>query len=55
MAISTYLSTIESKKQTKQLAEEKQNYRYLEHFDGCQMAGDIEGIGENMKRLKSTN
>ena len=37
MAINTYLSTITSK-QTKQ-AEQKQNHRYRECFDGCQMGG----------------
>ena len=36
MAINTYLSTIESKKQNKQ-AEQKENHRHREHFDGCQM------------------
>ena len=32
MAINTYLSATESKKQNKQ-AEQKQNHRYREHFD----------------------
>ena len=36
MIINTYLSTIESKKQTKQKKEQKQNHRYREHFDGGQ-------------------
>ena len=36
MAINTYLSTTESKKQNKQ-AEQKQNHRYRESFDSCQM------------------
>ena len=38
MAINTYLSTIESKKQNKQ-AEQKENNRYRERFDGSQMGG----------------
>ena len=33
MAINTYLSTIESKKQNKQV-EQKQTHRHREHFDG---------------------
>ena len=37
MAINTYLSTIEFKKQTKQTR--RQNHGYGERFDGCQMGG----------------
>ena len=37
MAINTYISTIESKKNRQ--AEQKQNPGYREHFDGCQMGG----------------
>ena len=33
MATTTYLSTIETKKQ----AQQKENHRHREHFDGCQM------------------
>ena len=36
MAINTYLSTVESKKQNEQ-AEQKQNYRHEECFHGCQI------------------
>ena len=36
MAINTYLSTTESKKQTKQQEEQRQNLGYGESFDGCQ-------------------
>ena len=36
MAINTYLSTIESKKQTKQ-EEQRQNHGFREHFDGYKM------------------
>ena len=42
MAINTYLSTIESKKQTKQTEEQKQNHGYREGFDGCQMGCGVE-------------
>ena len=42
MSINTYLSTIESKNQTKQTRGTK-NYEYREHFHGCQMGG---GFGE---------
>ena len=45
MVTNTYLSTNESKKQNKQ-AEQKQNHRYREHFDGCQIGGAL-GDGPN--------
>ena len=37
MTTNTYLSTTESKKQTKQTrrTEHRQNHGYGEHFDGC--------------------
>ena len=38
MAINTYLSIIESKKQTKQTRTET---GYKEHFDGCQMEESV--------------
>ena len=38
MATSTYLSTIESKKLSKQ-EEQRQNHGYGEHFDACQIGG----------------
>ena len=44
MTINTYLSTIEAKKLCKQV-EQKQNHRYGERFDGCQMGGDCGGNG----------
>ena len=46
VAINTYLSTNESKKQSKQ-EEQKQNHGYGERFDGCQMGG---GTGEWVKQ-----
>ena len=38
---------IESKNQTKQTEEQRQNHGYGERFDGCQMGG---GCGEWVKR-----
>ena len=43
MAKNTYLSPIDSKKLSKQ-EEQRQNHRYREHFDVCQMGG---GEGKN--------
>ena len=45
MTINTYLSAVESKKQSKQ--EQRQNHGYREHFDGCQIRG---AVGDWMKR-----
>ena len=42
MAINTYLSIIEYKKQNKQ-AEQKQTHRHREHFDSCQMGWGLGG------------
>ena len=47
MAINTYISTIESKKQTNKQEEQRQNHGYRGHFDGCKR-GD--GTGEWVKR-----
>ena len=48
MAINTYLSIIESKKQSKQ-EEQRQNRRYGEHFAGCQMGAGYVGVGEEVR------
>ena len=48
MAINTYLSTIDSKKQTK-------NHGYRESFNGCQMRGGCGGMGEEVRGLISIN
>ena len=40
MAINIYLSTTESKVQNK-LVEQKQHHRYREHFDICQVGGEL--------------
>ena len=56
MAINTNLSTIESRKQTKQTRRtETENHGYGEHFDGCQMGGEFERIGKEVRGLRSTN
>ena len=51
-----YLSTIESKK-TKQTTTKKQrqNRGCGEGFDGCQIGGGIEEMGEEVRGLISTN
>ena len=54
MEINTYLSIIECKKQSKQ-AELEKNHRYREHFDGCQMGGELGGWVKKVKGLRSTN
>ena len=47
MAINTYLSTVEFKKQTKQTRTETVSWIQRAFFDDCQMGGwDIGGIGE---------
>ena len=57
IAINTYLSTIESKKQNKinKQAEQKQNHRYRECFDGCQRGGVLGGWVKKVKGLRSKN
>ena len=52
MAISTYLLTIQPRKQTKQTRTE--NHGYGEHFDGCKMGRGVGGMGEEVRGL-STN
>ena len=39
MPKNTYISTIESKKQTKQTRRTEKESYIGEHFDGCQMGG----------------
>ena len=50
MAVNTYLSTIESKKQTK-----KPRSTETEHFGGCQMGVMYSRMGEEVRGLRSTN
>ena len=49
----TYLSTIESKKQSKQ--EQRQNCGYRDHFNGCQRGVECGGTGEEVRGSGSTN
>ena len=53
MAINMYLSTIESKKLSKQ-EEQRQNSGYGELLDGCQMGGTYVRMGEDVRGLRST-
>ena len=57
MAINTYLPTIESKNKVNKIKkqEQKQNHRYRECFDGCQMGGGPGGWVEEVKGLRSTS
>ena len=55
MAINTYISTVKCKKKLSQQEEQRQNHGYRECFDGCQMGGRCGGMGEEVRRLKSTN
>ena len=51
----TYLLIIESKKQTKQTRRtEIESWIHRECFDGCQMGGGCQGMGEEVRGL-STN
>ena len=54
MAINTYLSTVESKNQTKQTRRTRQNHGYEVGFDGCQMGDGCEKRGEEVRGLRST-
>ena len=36
-------------------AEQKQNHRHGEHWDGSQLGGDSGGMGEMVKGLRSTS
>ena len=47
MAINIYLSTIESKKQTKEIRRTEIDSWIWRGFDGCQLGGDM---GEWVKR-----
>ena len=55
MAKNTYVSTTESKKQTKQTRKQRQNHGYTERFDGCQMGVGFGGMSEEVRGLRSTN
>ena len=51
-AKSTYLSTTESKKLSKQ--EQRQNHGYRERFDGNEMGRECGGMGAEVRGLRST-
>ena len=53
MAINTYLSTTDSKK-NKIIKPAEQNYRCRECFNGCQMGGELSGWVKKVKGLRST-
>ena len=53
MAKNTYLSTIESKKQSKQRRTETESR--IQSFDGCQMEWGCVGTGGEVRGLRSTN
>ena len=56
MAVSTYLSTIESKKNKLSKQEvQKQNHGYGEHFNGLQIGGVCGQMDEKVRGLRSTN
>ena len=55
MVINTYLSTIESKKQTKQTRRTETESWIQRAFDSCQMGGRCGGMGEGVRGLRSTN
>ena len=55
MAIGSQLSTVESKKQTKQANRQKQNQRYGNHFESYQLGGGRERMGEIVQGLRSIN
>ena len=54
IAINSQLSTIESKKRSKQI-EQKQNHRYGVHLGGYQLGGGRKRMGEKVQGLRSTN
>ena len=55
MAKNMYLSTVESKNKLSKQEEQRQNHGYKEHFDGCQMGGGCQGMGEEERGLRSIN
>ena len=55
MSINTNLSTRTLKNKLSSQDEQKQNHRYGEHFDGCQMGGECGGVDEEVRGLRITN
>ena len=54
MAKNTYLSKLNLKNKLNQ-QEQRQNYRYNDCFDGCQMEGPCGEMHEEVRGLRSTN
>ena len=54
-AINSQLSVIESKIQTKQTAEQKQNQRYRDHLEDYYLGGGRGRMGEKVQGIRSTN
>ena len=54
MPINTYQQLNPKNRLSKQL-EQRQNHGYGEHFDGCQLERGCAGMGEEVRRLRSTN
>ena len=52
MAINIYLSATELRNKTNKQAEQKQNHRCREHFDGCQMGAGPRGGDEKEEGIK---
>ena len=55
MAINRYLSTVESKRQTKQTRRTETESWIRRAFDGYQMARGCWRMGEEVRGLRSTN
>ena len=51
ISVSQYLMRVLRSQQE----EQRQNHGYGEHFDGCQIGGDCGEMGEEVRRLRSTN
>ena len=55
MEINTYLSTTESKKQTKQTIRTEKGHGCREHLDDYQIVGWCGGMGKKVRGLRRTN
>ena len=55
MVLYTYLLTIESKNKINKQAEQKQNHRFREYFDGFHMGPGSGEWLEKLKGLRSTH
>ena len=55
MARNTYDQQLNLKNKLSKQEEQRQNHGYRECFDGCQVGGRCQGIGEEVRGLRSTN